>query len=212
MTNKFISNEANSKPADDSSTYGTMLTSVQAAVVATEVTPVNEAIRLFAAGAAIAKGWDPEAVGAVIGGTTFVIEASAAAAAAGLMTHERGERVVKSIKQKMEDRGVSPEARFSRLAKSAIAFLGGSAISVAVEKIERPDMTSPELRRYGVKTAGYLAGVTAVQGYLVARGINTPDIETIGTATAAIAGTVGVRKWGSNKIRKEEEDHGVVHG
>lgn len=182
---------------------------VEGAVLVAEVTPINEALRVAAGGAAIAAGADPLLVAGVYGSATMVIEGGAAMVAASWLTTERSSRTVDWFNEKMESRGISSEAKFSKVTKAAIAFLGGSAISSAVKYREEPDMQKNEVRAYGVKTAAMLSGACAVQGYFVAQGIDTPNALTIGGGLAAVGSIAGLYKWAKKRVNKEEAEQSI---
>ncbi len=182
---------------------------VEGAILFAEVTPINEAMRISAGSFAIAKGLDPIGVATVYGGITAIIEGSAAIVAASWLEDGNSKRAINWFNDKLEKRGISPEAKFSGLTKSAIAFLGGSAIVLAVNKRENPENTKAEDRKYGLKVVGLLAGVCAVQGYLVAKGIDAPNPATIGGALLAVSSVAGLYRWAKHRVTREEQAQGI---
>ncbi|MCE7936851.1 hypothetical protein DYH10_03660 [Candidatus Saccharibacteria bacterium CPR2] len=178
---------------------------IEGAVLFTQITPLNEALRFSAGGAAIAAGADPVVTAGVYGASTALIEGSAALATASWLDTENSDKAIRWFNDKLEKRGISADTKFSALTKTCIAMIGGTAIVQAVKHREDPERTKNENRRYGLKSAAGLAGMTAVQGYLVAKGIDAPDPLTIGGALLAVGGTVGIYKWGRRKIAREQD-------
>ncbi len=184
--------------------------SAEGTILFAEVTPINEAVRIAAGGFAIAKGVDPIGVAFVYGGATAAIEGSAAIVAASWLSSDNSARAIDWFNDKLEKRGIAPEAKFSRLTKSAIAFLGGSAIVSAVNKRENPDNTKAEDRKYGLKVAGMLSGACAVQGYFVAQGVEAPSPTTVGGALLAVSSIFGIYQWAKRRVNREEEAQGII--
>lgn len=182
---------------------------VESAILFAEVTPLNEAMRVAAGGAAIAVGADPIEVAAVYGGATLAIEGAASFASASWLVTERSKKTVDWLNDKLEKRGISPDAKFNKTTKAGIAFLGGSAISNTVHFRENPDSQEKEIRKYGFKISTLLAGACAVQGYAVANGIDTPSPLTIGGAFVAIGSIFGLASWSKRRVLREEKAQGI---
>ena len=182
---------------------------VESAILFAEVTPLNEAMRVAAGGAAIAAGADPIEVAAVYGGATLMIEGAASFASASWLVTERSKKTVDWLNGKLENRGISPDAKFNKITKAGIAFLGGAAISNTVHFRENPDSQEKDIRKYGFKVSSMLAGACAIQGYAVANGINTPNPLTVGGAFVAVGSVFGIAEWSKRRVISEEKAQGI---
>lgn len=168
----------------------------RAAVIAAEVTPANEALRFTAFGAAQAISGDP-AIGALAyGGSTLAIEGSAGMATASALNTESGKKGIEKLNSLLEKIGLPPNVKTSKSTKAATALMVGTAANVALKHREEPGRSREENRNYGLKNAASLAGVCAVQGYLMSKGISAPSLETIGAGIAALGGT----QFGAKKV------------
>lgn len=184
--------------------------SAEVTMLGIELSPLNEAIRFGAMGSAIASGANSLTVGAIAGVTTLAIEGGSAVAAAGLLTSDTGNKAVGWVNNKLENNlKISPEAKFSKLAKAGIAFLGGSAIVASVKYREEPDMTEKQTRNYGLKNAIALFGSVAIMGVGISKGLELPGPEMIGAGLVATGGLVGVWKKITNRIRREQIAEGI---
>jgi hypothetical protein len=183
---------------------------VESAILFAEVTPLNEAMRVTIGGAAIAAGVEPIGVAAVYGGATLAIEGGAAYAAASWLSTDRSKKTVEWFNGKLENRGISPNAKFNPVTKAGIAFMGGSAISSTVQYRENPSMKESEIRTYGLKISAILAGTCAIQGYAVAKGIDAPSPLTIGGAFVAMGSIFGLAGWSKRRVLREEKAQGIV--
>lgn len=198
--------------ARDSTWREKMLNYGRAAVISAEVTPANEAIRLAAFGAAQAISGDP-AIGALAyGGSTLAIESAAGVATAGALETGTARKAINKVNSLLERVGISADAETSGVTKAAAALVGGTAISMSLKHRENPDRTQEENRKYGFRSAAGLAGVCAVQGYFMSKGISAPAPETIGAGVGALAGVRYAAKRvinrGKEKFAKENlEDY-----
>jgi hypothetical protein len=186
-----------------------LLRTVETAVMVGEVSPLNEMMRVAAGAAAIKAGISPEGVAAVYGGSTLIIESSAAVVAARWLSGERSKKTINWFNEKLENRGISPDAKFNKITKAGIVLFGGSAISQTVEVREVPELEKPEIRKHGLKVAGLLAGLCTVQGYFVGQGFETPNPATIGGAAIAVGSLVGLGGWIQKRVKKEQIDQGI---
>lgn len=182
---------------------------VESAILFAEVTPINEAMRVAVGGAAIAVGADPIEVAAVYGSATLAIEGAASFASASWLVTERSKKTVDWFNGKLEQRGISSDAKFNKITKAGIAFLGGSAITNTVHFRENPELQEKEVRNYGYKISAMLAGVCAVQGYAVANGIETPSLISVGGALAAVGSIFGLAGWTKRRVLQEEKAQGI---
>lgn len=168
----------------------------RAAVIAAEVTPANEVLRFAVFGTAQALSGDP-AVGALAyGGSTLAVEGSAGMATASALDTEGGKKAVEKINKLLYKIGLPPNVRTSKTTKAATALMVGTAANVALKHREEPGRSLEDNRKYGLKSAGSLAGVCAVQGYLMSKGISSPSPEIIGAGIAALGGT----RFGAKKV------------
>jgi len=178
-------------------------------VLFAEVTPLNEMMRVAAGGLAIKSGMSPEGVAAVYGGATLAIESTAAVVAARWLSSDRSKKTVDWFNSKLENRGISPDAKFNRLTKAGITFFGGTAVSSTVQFRENPSLEKSEIRKYGLKVSALLAGACAIQGYAVGKGFDAPSPATIGAATAAVGGVFGLGGWAQRRVRSEQTAQGI---
>lgn len=195
--------EALEEPIGSSSLWQRTKRGIEGGILFAQVTPMNEAARFGAAGAAIASGASPLTTAAVYGGATLAIEASAAYAAASWLDTDRSKNAIDWFNDKLKKRGIPTDTEFSPVTKAGIAFVGGTAIVQAVKHRENPERTKDQNRSYGLRAAAALAGVCGVQGYFVARGIDAPGPETIGGALIAVGGAAGLAKWTKKRLSKE---------
>jgi hypothetical protein len=168
--------------ANSSFLYGVCI-----AVVAIEVTPLNEVLRLAAFGAS--QILSPGALtGALTYGTaTLAIEALAALAAAQLLASRVGSGVMSWVQARLT-RFVSPETRMSTTVEIAIAMLGGTAVVLLAKNAQERGRSLASNRRYGLAIAGALAGICAIQGALMGTGIAHPSPPIIGLVVLTVVG------------------------
>lgn len=177
----------------------------RAAVIAAEVSPANETMRIAAFGAAQALSGDP-AIGALAyGGSTLAIEGSAGIATSGALDTGMARKTTTRVNRLLEKIGIDPNVKTGRITKAATTLLGGTAISMVLKHREDPDRTRAENRQYGFKSAASLAGVCAVQGYFMSKGISVPSPETIGGGLAAFAGAQAGAKGIIGRFRRGRE-------
>ena len=175
---------------------------LEGAVIAFVVGPTNEGARFAAFTAAQAATHNPVAVAAVYGGATFAIETAAAVVGADLLDSESSKKGIQKINEKLTKIGVTEETKLNPVVKAGVAFLGGSAIAEFVEHREDPQRTRRQNVEFGMKTAVWLTGACAVQGYLLSEGIAKPNPLTIGGAAVAVGSVLGAAKWAAGRIKK----------
>jgi hypothetical protein len=188
---------------------GRVRSAAQMAVVGAEVSPLNEVARYSLLGATIAAGGDAPTAAAVFGGSTLVIESSAALASAPLLSGERANKIADKLKSRLGDNSfILPQNRATNaLVKGGVALGGGSAVTMALKKVEEPAIEKEELRKYGLKTSAYLAGVCAVHGALLSESIQHPSPETIGVTTIAIGGALAIAGWAKSKVKRAQSEN-----
>jgi hypothetical protein len=171
-----------------------VLRGFEVAVVAAEVSPANEALRLsaFAAGHAV---WGSALAGFLTyGGATLLIEGAAALATADLLGSRRGGSVIRWISRRLE-RVVPSKGPLSPGMVAATALLGGSAVLLLAKQAREPSRSRNQNLRYGLVASTLIALVCGVQGALMAHGINHPSPQTIGVAVLAIVAVYGSASW-----------------
>lgn len=175
----------------------------QGAIVAAEVSPLNETVRYSLFGASMVYSQSPLTGALVLGGSTLVIEGAAALASASLISSENGSRSVKWINGRLEKVRKS-NAKMGPLAEAGTALIGGSAVAMAATQLENPDREIQETRKYGLKVSSWLAGICAVQGALMANGIDTLEPTDLGVGVLSIAGLLAAAKWAKNRPERTD--------
>lgn len=177
---------------------------LQMAAIVAELAPTNEAIRFGAFGAAQAISGDPLAGAAALGGSTLVVEGSAAVATADLLTTEKGNKAIEKVKEKI-DKHISPDAKLSPLGEAGLAMLGGSAVVTLAKQIEDPSRTKEASRRHGLFTSTWMAGYFAVEGALISSGINNiHQPEAVGAAALGLASLTAASHYATKRIKKRK--------
>jgi hypothetical protein len=176
------------------------------AVIGLEVTPANEAARI-AVGAVV--GWitkEPLATGGAYGLATLLIEGGAGLAAADLFSTENGKKALERVNNLFAKVGIPPEAKANVPIKAGAAMFGGTAILMGLQHRDNPDASKMERRRKGLISAVSLAGMCAVQGYLTAKGVATPNPKNIGLGVGAFGGAIAYGSWAKNKLVSSVKD------
>ncbi|HSX44950.1 MAG TPA: hypothetical protein VLF39_02455 [Candidatus Saccharimonadales bacterium] len=172
---------------------------VQVGVIAAEVGPGNEAIRFGAFAASQFVTHNPLVGGAVLGGSTFVVEGAAALATADLITTEKSTKAISWVNSKLH-KIVPEDAKMTPVTEAGVAMVGGSVVVLAEKQREDPTRTAQENRRHGIFTAGWMGGVFALEGALISEGIaNYSDIKKVGPAVLGFAGVT----WAFNKAKSK---------
>ncbi len=175
---------------------------IAAGIVAAEVSPLNEAMRLGAYGLALklSQG-DVVAATVVAGGATMVIEGGAAIAAADLLDTDRGQSVTKRTARIFEKTGL----RTNLATEAAIAFMGGSAVVTAVKHQQDVERSRKQNRKYGLTSASAISLFTMAEAFAGAKAIEHPNPVTIGAGALAVGAFVGAYKWSKNKLTDNTE-------
>jgi hypothetical protein len=167
-------------------------TALQTAVVAGEITPANEALRLTIFGMGEAYSHSPAMGALTLGLSTLAIEGAGAMASASLLASETNQRLNTFLRENMKKRGYNEDQKFSPVTKIGTTFLGGSVVGMGVDKFENPEMTTQDLRKDGLIKATWLAGVCAVGGAAGSKGIELlfeePKTSAVVAAGIAVAG------------------------
>lgn len=212
-------NEALSEPVDidsreptvsgSSSRLHAAKTSIELAIVAAELSPLNEIMRFTPYAATVAGNSHPLISGAVLGGATLAVEGAAALATADLLDSEKGKKIVGWVNDKT-GKLFAGDIKMSPVAEAGVAYLGGSAVVLAEKQREDPTRTAEQNRKHGIWTASWLAGTLAVQGALLAEGIQSPDPQSIGIALVAAAGVPAIAKWAKNLASRNQRPAEVM--
>jgi len=196
---------------------------VQGAVVAMEIGPFNEIIRYSALGAAlVASNGDPLIGAAVMGGTTFAVEGSAALAVSGMLASESGKKTINWAEKRLSKTiRISPQKleswKMKPLSEAGIGLVVGSVAVLAEKQREDKERTAQQNRKYGLFTAGWLSIVCAGQGALVAvsKEAGTDysaylNARTIGAAALAIGAVIGASRWVMRRERRSLEKDEII--
>jgi hypothetical protein len=182
----------------------------QGAILFAEFSPLNEATRLAAFGAAhAASGGDPFIGGATLGLATFVIEAGAGLASASLFETKTSSRLFEGINSRAKKLGIPSEKRLPTATKVGFTFMGGTVVGMALEQRENPTRTVAENRRYSLITSSWQGGILAVAGYMMSEGINVGiDDPKRGLLIAAVLATgtaagLKIKKIINKRTKKE---------
>jgi hypothetical protein len=189
---------AESASPTEKSVMSTMKDSIALGTIAVEVLPLNEAIRASIYGGAVyASGNSIITAAAAAGLSTLAVEGAASIAAARLLTTNTSEVAYKWVNGKLKKIGINEGDTFSTPTKALSAFLGGSVVTMALERREKEDITKAELRKYGLKVSAALAGALTVLGAAASEGIDlTKESPVFGATIAATIGAIALgRKY-----------------
>ncbi len=178
-------------------------TSLEIAVVAAEITPLNEAMRFVPYSALVASHANPVLSGAALGAATLLVEGAAAISTADLLGTGVGKRAIDRVNTRLE-KFIPKDVHMSPMAEAGVAYLGGTAVVLTEKQREDPGRTVKQNAKHGLLTAGWLSGTLATQGALLAEGIQTPDIKTVGLAALGVAGVPTLARWAKRRISAKE--------
>lgn len=174
------------------------------AVITTEVSPLNEAIRgALAVGAGVISK-DPLITAGVFGASTMVIEGGAALVTAEALDSRHGKHLVEKVNGKLNSVVKSENVRTNAAVDFSIGMLGGSAVSMLIKQAQDPERTKEQNRAFGMKLTAGVSAVCAVQGYAVAEGIESPGVDTIAVAALAVGGVFTAAKIAMNRINRRK--------
>ncbi len=176
---------------------------VQGAVIAAEMLPItNEGARYGALAATLVTTRNPLIGAAVLGGTTLAIEGASAIAASEFITGKTGNRVFEWINKKV-DKYIPEDAKMSRVVETGVAMTLGTPVLMAIQQKQNPNRTNVEARKQGLLTAAWMAGVFAVEGALITKGIGEDGLPAkIGAAAIVVGSAVVLPKWVKKQISK----------
>ncbi len=195
MAAEDISNEAHINNGNRNWTSTSMGRLIAGSVIVAEVTPVNELLRYGAFGLAVASQDNPVVSAAVLAFTTLGIEGAAAFVAADILDTDRGNKTTAKINDVIDRRNLNGVLRTGPVSEFSVALIGGSAITTFVKHRQDPSRTRRQNRRFGVLTTVEMTATMGATGYLTARGIETPNVQTIGAALLSGTGVFyGVKR------------------
>lgn len=179
-----------------------------ALVVATEVTPANEALRLATGAAAEVYASNPTTTAAVVAGATAAIEASAAVATATLLGTEGGRTISRWVSSKAAKVGIGGDGRQTNaIGDFVIGATAGSAVAVFAKQVQSPERTVGQNARFGAINSAAVAFGAAPLVYGVSRTAEVAGWQNVGLAGLALAGLAGMYyKW-RNRERTAIQDN-----
>lgn len=175
-------------------------------VVILELSPASHALRLAA------LAWSQVTVGGVAAGAlaygaaTFLVEASAACAAAILVTSEPSEssdrwQLARRGRARI-DRWMADRRPLHPAAVPGVAIVGGSAVTVWARHLGPGRATRAQHLRFGVAVAAGLAAFGAVQGGLVGLGVSISAPLLLAFAVVSI-GVAWVVRFATDRTKRE---------
>ena len=191
-----------SLPRRISQRWDVIKTAGQAAVAASLLTPLNEAIRGAAVIAGFTYSHSPEFTATTFGASTLAVELVGGLAAASVMDTDVSQRFTTRLHHKMPETlktdGLSPAT------EAVIAFSTGTVVGMGVKQIQDPERTKQDNQRYAVRTSVglgvALAGVGAVVGAEGPSALNV--VAENPTISASTAGGVVALEAGRRLIRR----------
>ncbi len=202
-------------------------TAIAGVVLAAEISPLNESIRIGAYTAGdIASNHNPVVGALTFGASTLLIEGAAALATGRLLSTNLADKlatgkVAVGTRKVINMLGYRADGRISPVSKAVAAFLGGSVVYMGVEKFDNPVISEEELKKKGLVTAGTLAGACAVLGAVAA---DTNALEAVISNPTVSAVTLGVpvsyalgkkvfrkltgREVAGQSVWRDTDDHG----
>lgn len=173
-----------------------------AAVITTEVSPLNEVLRgAITVGAGVLSK-DPIVTAAVFAASTAAIEGGAALVTAEVLESKSGKKFIGKINDKLQTVGISEDARTNTVTDLGVSLLGGSAVAMLVKQAQDPTRDKNENRSFGLKMTAGTSLICGGLGYVAAEGIANPNFETVGAATIAIGGIATFAGWAKKRLSK----------
>jgi uncharacterized membrane protein len=174
-------------------------------VIAAEVSPLNEIARYSVLAGVLTATGDSLWAASAYGSSTLALEGMAVLAAAPVLSNSRYANMADKVSQKIKNWGVSEATLSNTAVRAGVAMVGGSVITMGMDKIAQPEVTENQLRAKGLKVAAGLGLICTAEGYLISEGITHPAPETIGAAALAIGALIGVGKWVQAKIKQDQK-------
>jgi len=138
-----------------------------------EVSPLNEVARLAVFGVAEGISRSPGVGALAYGLSTLGVEAIGAVAASYVLDSDVSSKALEYVNKKILPRiGIREDAKFSNFTKLNILQFGGSVPYMLLRQREDPLRTKEQNLRLGLMSSAWLAGACALQGALMAEGID----------------------------------------
>ena len=181
---------------------------VQGAALTVEMLPItNEGARYGALAATEVLTRNPLIGAAVLGGTTLAIEGAGALAASKFITGKTGNQVFNWLNEKVS-KVVPAEAKMSRPVEAGVALYLGTPMLMAAKQRENPNRIEEEVRKHGLLTAAWVAGVCAVEGAMISEGIGGyADPKKIAAVVAATGVFIAIPKWAKKQLNKRNDNN-----
>lgn len=171
-----------------------------------EILPVtNEGLRYGALAAMQGFSHSPVLGAAVLGATTFAVEAGGAVAASEWIADGTVNRIIDRVDTKVRDtklaflspKRVLPEGmRVTPLAEAGVALTLGTVAVLEAKQREDPSRSLEQNRRHALFTAGWMSGLFAAEGALLSEGVeNYHNPVAIGGALLGFAGVNALASW-----------------
>lgn len=210
----FVQPEADETPRG---VLSSGITALKAAAVTMELLPVtNEGARYSAFVYAQTFSHNPALGAAVLGGSTLLVEGAGVLGSASWIAQDRIQALTDKIDRKFANTklaALSPKQHIpdnlhiSSVAEAGIAMTFGSVALLEAKQRENPQRTSEQNVRRGLMTASWMAGVFAVEGALLAEGVDDYSNPTVvGPALLGLAGVMGAIGWAKRRMRKEAKE------
>jgi hypothetical protein len=181
--------------------YQAAILSGQLAVVAAEVTPLNEAARVSVYGVAeVMSSGSPLVGAAALGLSTLAVEGVGGLAAAGLLDTSASKKIIETVNAKGKKIGIPMDKQLSSPAKIFWTFMGGTPVGMMLEQREDVTRTKEQNRRYSMVTSAWQAGVMAVIGAGGAEVINASLENPV--KAALVGGAVAIAGSAAGKLKK----------
>lgn len=178
-------------------------TALQGAIVTYEILPItNEGTRYAALAATAAATHNTLASAAVFGGTTLLIEGAGAWATSSLITKDTGHKVFDWLNEQTKKR-IPEGVKISKPVEAGVALSLGTPVAMMAKQQGSPEREFEEVRRHGLLTAAWVAGVCAVEGAMISEGaINYDDPVKLGAALIGVGAFLAIPKWVKRAINK----------
>ncbi len=178
-----------------------------ATVVLFEVNPfTNEPTRYGLLAASEVATRNPAVGAAVLGGSTLLMETAAVLAATKFVTGDRDNKVMKVLIDGVQ-KLIPKDAKMSPPIEAAAALVVGTPLVMTARQKQNSELQAPEVRKRGLITAAWVAGVCAVEGALISEGIgNLANPTTVAGVLVGLGAIVAVPKWIMKQFEKANPD------
>lgn len=194
---------------------GKGVTALKLAAITAEILPItNEGSRFGAFAYAQTITHNPVVGAAVLGTSTLLVEGAGVLAASDWIAKDRIKDAIDRVDEKLDGTKFSflspkhyiPEdVHISPIAEAGLAMTAGSIVTLEAKQREDPSRTAEQNRRRGMFIASSMAGVFAVEGALLAEGVDHYTSPTsVGAALLGVAGLVAFTKWAKKRMTRSE--------